>query len=377
MQVYTSVLIHPSVQGGRCSGELSIGFHGLRFKSPEIEYSINLGQVDISAGGSGNRFVFFRDKSQSEIAIYTGDKSVLKHPNLQDYPGLRPALSKSRRRTRTLLVTSLAVISSVLLLIGGLYLLKDKAVEKTAEAVPIAWERELGEKLFATLSLDYSFVGSDSLKQEFMKVAQPLFSEIEKQGFIVDVYFVRDETINAFALPGGKVVIQTGLIANAQSWEEVLGVLSHEIAHLTRRHHLRSIINTVGIYGIISFALGDVSAILATVASAGGNMAQLANSRTFEYEADYTGWNYLVDTKINPQGMIDFFETLENQPKSALDSVMKERIDLSFLSTHPDTKDRIARLKKKQKDLTIDFIELPNNFEAFKHDLITFKPQHE
>lgn len=377
MQTYPSILIHPSVAGGRCSGELRLAQHGVFFSSPEMEYSISYAQMDISAGGSGNRFVFFKDKHQSDISIYTGDKSVLKHPELQNYHGLRPAVSRSRWATRRILIASASVIAAAVLLVVGLYLLKDVMVEKTAQAVPVKWEQEMGDKLFSTLSLNYKFVRNDSLKAEFMKVAKPLFTEIEKQGFIIDVYFVSDPTINAFALPGGKVVIQTGLIQNAQSWEEVLGVLSHEIAHVTRRHHIRSVLNSVGIYALVSFALGDVSAILATVGSAGGNLAQLANSRAFEYEADETGWDYLVKTKINPSGMISFFETLDSQPKSQIDSTMSETIDLSFLSTHPDTKDRIGKLKSKLSELDIQFTVQPANFEAFKKDLTTINLKQE
>lgn len=377
MQTYSSVLIHPSVEGGRCSGELRLGPHGIFFSSPEMEYSVSYGQMEISAGGSGNRFIFFKDKHQNEISIYTGDKSVLNHPDLHNYHGLRPAISQSRWATRGILIASASVITVVVLFFLGLYMLKDVLVEKAAQAVPVKWEQEMGDKLFSTLSLNYKFVRNDSLKAEFMKVAKPLFTEIEKQGFTIDVYFVNDATINAFALPGGKVVIQTGLIQNAQSWEEVLGVLSHEIAHVTRRHHIRSVLNSVGIYALVSFALGDVSAILATVGAAGGNLAELANSRAFEYEADETGWQYLVATKINPAGMISFFETLDKQPKSQLDSTVKETIDLSFLSTHPDTKDRIEKLKAKEKDLKMDFTIQPANFEAFKKDLTTINLKQE
>lgn len=377
MQTYPSILIHPSVEGGRCSGELRISQHGVFFTSQEKEYSISFSQMEVSAGGSGNRFVFFKDKHQQEISIYTGDKSVLKHPDLLQHQGLRPAVARSRWATRGILIASASVVTAVVLFFVGLYLLKDVLVEKAAQAVPVKWEQEMGDKLFSTLSLNYRFVRNDSLKAEFMKVAKPLFTEIEKQGFTIDVYFVSDPTINAFALPGGKVVIQTGLIQNAQSWEEVLGVLSHEIAHVTRRHHIRSVVNSVGIYALVSFALGDVSAILATVGAAGGNLAELANSRTFEYEADETGWDYLVATKINPEGMISFFETLDNQPKSQIDSTLSESIDLSFLSTHPDTKDRINKLKEKQKELKMNFTVQPANFEAFKKDLTTINLSQE
>ena len=118
-----------------------------------------------------------------------------------------------------------------------------------------------------------------------------------------------------------------------------------------------------------------MSALLATIGNMGGDLAALSNSRTFEYEADETGWNYLVTSNINPKGMVSFFETLQKQNASKVDSVMKETIDLSFLSTHPDTQDRINRLNEKIKVLPSNFRVLPSNFDSFKERLKAIKQQ--
>ncbi|MBL0078159.1 MAG: M48 family metallopeptidase [Bacteroidetes bacterium] len=115
-------------------------------------------------------------------------------------------------------------------------------VSSLPNQVPIEWEKKAGDKLFTTMSLQYKFIQNDSLKKVFLKISDPLFKQVEKDGYKIDLYFVKDPTINAFALPGGKVIIQTGLIENAKSWEEVMGVLGHELAHVTKRHHIRSMI---------------------------------------------------------------------------------------------------------------------------------------
>jgi beta-barrel assembly-enhancing protease len=189
------------------------------------------------------------------------------------------------------------------------------------------------------------------------------------------LYFVKNSEINAFALPGGKVIIQTGLIENAKSWEEVMGVLSHELSHVTRRHHIRGIINNVGIFAILSAFVGDVSALAGTFANLGGELASLSNSRDFENEADQTGWDYLVKAKINPSGFISFFETLkkETEKETVIDSTLNKSIDLSFLSTHPNTQERIDNLKQKLKSNKDTYKSLPNNFDAFKKALLKLK----
>ncbi|CAM4253146.1 M48 family metallopeptidase [Flavobacterium terrigena] len=374
MENYQAILIHPDVKGGRISGNLSIKNNCIYFENEELTHQINFINLTINTGGASNRFIFFADKTNTEISIYTSDKKVLKNNLLASNKNFKSEISKSKSDLRKTLKGVLIAIALVGIFITGLYLAKDKMVEKIADQVPASWEKEAGDKLFSTLSLQYKFIKNDSLEKEFLKVAQPLLKQIEKDGFKVDLYFVKDPTINAFALPGGKVIIQTGLIENAKSWEEVMGVVSHELSHVTRRHHIRGIINNLGIFTILSAAFGDVSALAGTFLNVGGELASLSNSRDFEHEADETGWKYLVQAKINPKGLITFFETLSKEEKAnEIKSKVDETIDLSFLSTHPNTKDRISALKEKLKGDKSAYIKLPDNFEKFKIELLKQK----
>jgi len=367
---YQSIIIHPQVQGGRCSGSLHIDVLAVVFSADEFQYKIPLSNLSIAAGGAGNRFIFLKDKTQSQISIYTSDKSVLKDPVLSSATEFAHELSGAKKTLGKTLQGTLTAILILAAIIGGLYLLKDKMVEGLASKVPPSWEKAAGDKLFNALSLQYHFIRDDSLKKEFLKVGAPLFKQVEKQGYPVSIYFVKDASINAFALPGGKVVIQSGLIENAKSWEEVMGVLGHELAHVTRRHHIRSVINNVGLYTLLAATLGDVSALAGTFVSFGGDLASLANSRSFENEADETGWKYLQQAKINPNGLITFFETIKKENQTKIDTLLKQKVDLSFLSTHPNVDERIKHLKEKQKQTKMQYIPLPDTFADFKKKLL-------
>lgn len=371
MHNYPAILIHPDLKGGRTSGILILKNTGIFFESPEMNYQISFIHLSITAGGASNRFIFLLDKNQKDISIYTADKKVLKDPFLLNNKTLSTELKQSKKVVNSILKGALIALTFLIVSVVGLYLCKDIMVEKIAQKVPISWENEIGDKLFSTLSLNYRFIKNDSLKKEFLTVAKPLFKQIEAKGYTIDLYFVKNNEINAFALPGGKVIIQTGLIENAKSWEEVLGVLSHELAHVTRRHHLRGIINNIGVFTLISVAFGDISAIAGTMANLGGELASLSNSRAFENEADETGWEYMVKAKINPAGFISFFETLKNENKNetAIDSTLS-KVDLSFLSTHPNTQDRIDNLKKKQLKDTLKYKSIGGNFNEFKNELL-------
>jgi predicted Zn-dependent protease len=129
--------------------------------------------------------------------------------------------------------------------------------------------------------------------------------------------------------------------------EEVAGVLAHELAHVTQKHGFRKIIESAGLMATIQFLFGDASGMLGVITESSRYLLNQKFSRDFEREADDVGWDCLVVARIDPRGMIDFFKTLKlEQEKSnvPVDAV-------SFLSTHPPTKERIGRLEKKWAEM--------------------------
>lgn len=362
-KTYEGVLIHPELPSGRCGGNITVSHFAITFTSGATQHSISLSELNISAGGAGNRFIFFTTNRQPEISIYTSDRSILKDEALASNSRFQGQIKSSSKVLRRLVVATLVVVAVISLSILGLVLCKDPIVKGIANQIPVSWEEKAGDQLFGALTANHEIIKNDSLKRVFERAAQPLLSEVRSKGFKIDLYFVKDGTINAFALPGGKVVIHTGLVENSKSWEEVMGVLSHELAHVTNRHHVRGVINNVGLFALLSAMFGDVSALAGTFANMGGELASLANSRTFEYEADADGWSYLVSAKMNPHGMISFFETLQKRQTTL------EKLPLSIISTHPDTKSRIETLKKMEKKLKQQFSPIAGNFEDFKRAL--------
>ncbi len=150
-----------------------------------------------------------------------------------------------------------------------------------------------------------------------------------------DIYIIHDdETLNAFATPGGYIYIYTGLIKFLDRSDDLAGVLGHEIAHSDRRHSIKQLQAQMGISTLLSIALGEDPGKLAeVVGTITGNLAGLSFSRDHETEADEYSVRYLVDTPYQCDGVKSFFEKLleedmaGNQPE--------------FLSTHPDPADRI------------------------------------
>ena len=131
-------------------------------------------------------------------------------------------------------------------------------------------------------------------------------------------HIVEDASLNAFAMPGGNVVLHTGLLLAADSPEEVAGVLAHEIAHVTRRHGIRNIVSSAGLYLVMQMLVGDVSGAVAILTDNSALLLDRKFSRDFEREADEAGWDYLIRSDIEPSGMIRFFERVRQEDQKAV-----------------------------------------------------------
>ena len=163
-------------------------------------------------------------------------------------------------------------------------------------------------------------------------------------------FLIKDSSINAFALPGGFIGINAGLILATKSESELAGVMAHEIAHVTQRHHARQYeqgSNSIPIIAalIAAMVLGsqdnDIGqAALASVA-AGTAQKQINFTRENEKEADRIGINLLINAEFNPHGMAAFFDTMDKQSRLYGDSIPE------FLRSHPVNPARIAEAKQR------------------------------
>jgi predicted Zn-dependent protease len=162
-----------------------------------------------------------------------------------------------------------------------------------------------------------------------------LTEQIPNNPYEFDVTVVKSDVINAFALPGGYVVVFTGLMKKAESGEEVAGVLSHELNHVLQRHGLERIVKSLGLLTVAAIVLGNQQGLVGMMKQLGVELLTLKFGREQETEADLTGLQLLQRAKIDPSGMIRFFERLAE----------KDQGRIEWLSTHPMSTARAERLK--------------------------------
>jgi predicted Zn-dependent protease len=146
-----------------------------------------------------------------------------------------------------------------------------------------------------------------------------------------------NKQVNAFAAPGGVVVVNSGLIALASTPEELAGVLAHEVAHVEHRHSLSQMIENVGTVAALGMLLGDWSDTIA--GSMATQLLSLKYSRNAELDADRYGMQRMIAAGIDPARMADFFDKLSDKDKGPAAT--------AILSSHPASKERARALREQ------------------------------
>ena len=208
-------------------------------------------------------------------------------------------------------------------------------------------EYQVGQSFYWRLQQSVTLVEDPEVNSYISSLGYRLVANSDDPGRTFTFFVVPDSSVNAFAAPGGFIGIHTGLMLTSESESELASVMSHEIAHVTQRHILRSFERSkrmsvpmtaamvaAALLGIADPSVGS-AAIMAV--QAGNVQIQLDYSRAHEAEADNLGMQTLVDAGFDPQAMPRFFERLQIAGRFYGGSQVPE-----FLRTHPITGSRIA-----------------------------------
>lgn len=254
---------------------------------------------------------------------------------------------------------ALALLALILLLpllaLGLFHAYADRLADWAVSRISLEQEQQLGDLLFAQMR--------PSLKLAEQGVASAAVSSIGKRLTDESLYRYRfhivvDPRINAYALPGGHIVIYTGLIEAADSASEAAGVLAHEISHVELHHALRNMIRSSGPRAVLGVLLGNYSA------GVWGNLAEhlgsLNYNRELESEADLEGLKILHRAGVPDNGMENFFAKM----------AARENALLHLLARHPASDERLAGLRASMAVApAYDIRPLPVDWEAVKAGL--------
>ena len=233
-------------------------------------------------------------------------------------------------------------------------------------------EPAIGRAYFRNMRQQGQVVEDPLLNEYLQDLGSKLSSKVQDGDFEFNYFFVPQNSINAFAMPGGYIGIHTGLCVAADNESQLASVLAHEISHVTQRHISRQIGDQVpnsiqgGLILLGAILIGAMSGN-SEVVEAGAMVApsimsqnQIDFTREMEIEADAIGIKTLGISGYDPYAMSDFFEKLStgSDPRNAQ--------SIEFLRTHPTSVNRSAAAKKQARRMTVERKDESLGFELSK-----------
>ena len=238
--------------------------------------------------------------------------------------------------------------------------------EASAGDLSPATEKKIGQQIMHEFRWrDPSYLDDPDVESYLNQLGGRLAAASNDPGIGFYFFGVNDPSINAFAMPGGFIGVNSGLLLASQSESELAGVLAHEISHVTQRHIARQVMREkqLSMGTMLAMVIGLLAArsnsqvASATIAGAqaGAISAQLGYSRDFEREADRSGFDVLKKAGFDVRGMSLFFERLQRASR------VYENNAPVYLRTHPVTGERISDMQNREQ--AVPYRQVPDSLD--------------
>jgi predicted Zn-dependent protease len=331
-----------TIEGGRAGARIALGYDAVRATTSDAQFQVPYADCQVELGGASGRMWFCRTKDRS-LTLFSeapGFGQALKERARRELGSAIEQVERERAAStkRTTLTWLVLLALFALALLGGYFAIR-QAGRSSVDVLPRSVDEQLGKLALEHMQLGGEVVEDAALKKGVSEVVDRLARQAGG-GFSFKVTVVDSATVNAFALPGGFIVVYTGLIRNAESPAQLAGVLAHEMAHVTLRHGMRRIAQSVGIVAAIQLLFGDVSGLAAIAMELLREGAINSYSRDQEREADMQGVQTLRRAHIDPAALADFFALLAKKQTSLPAAI-------AWLGTHPDLNERIATVRRE------------------------------
>ena len=251
-----------------------------------------------------------------------------------------PALSSARQRWQGL-KPGLAVLAAVLAIVSGVWLLDLHPAQTIARVMPQKTRAALGGAAVTSMTKDRKVCETPASKAALGRLTERLTAAASDKPMGVRVVLLDWSLVNAFAVPGGQIILTRGLVQRAGASDEVAGVLAHELGHTLELHPEAGIIRVVGLSAALQLALAGSQG---TISNIGLILTQLRYTRIAEREADAHALRMLKGAGISAKGFGDFFERLESNKPGEEAGKSASELEM-ILRTHPPTAERIAMVR--------------------------------
>lgn len=347
-QTFSGGVFSGSIDGGRAGAQIQLTREGIsaQINSGE-QFFLAYRECAIEIGGASDRMVFCRNSDRS-LTIYCEERAF-PQTLAEASMGLLDQQIKHHKKLQRREIWSgrgwvvAFTLGCVVLLVAGYYGVR-AAGQAAARALPVSVDKQIGDMAYKHMDIGGVEVHDPVVNEAIQKMVDRLSPHAAIKGLNFEVHVFQSPMVNAFALPGGKIVVFTGLIEKADSPEQVAGVLGHEMAHATLRHGLERFGQSLGMATAVTLLIGNTEGVIA----AGAQLFQLASVNSYgraqESAADAEGVRMLNEAGIDPSGLPKFFEVLKHEEGDIPNAI-------SWISTHPQHEDRIQALEKQISSL--------------------------
>ncbi|MBS0618102.1 MAG: M48 family metallopeptidase [Spirochaetes bacterium] len=217
------------------------------------------------------------------------------------------------------------------------------AMQNLYRAIPETWDKEIGDQAAAGMA-DFGEPCESPQTVKDLKLFVPYFADAHTR-YTYEIQIINAPIENAFALPGGRILVFSQTLINAKNYAELAGILAHEIGHVEHRHGMQQLSQymTLRLLLALAFGMSDDATLLAFGADAGALLLILKNSRDHERDADTYAAERLAHVGISSSALRAFFERVSDEHKTAI-----ERIP-DFVLTHPADAERIRFFERYEK----------------------------
>lgn len=228
--------------------------------------------------------------------------------------------------------------------------------------MPTSVDKEIGDIFYHN-----TLKSSLDIDSNATQIVKQFADELPYDGEIpVTILVDKSSQVNAFALPNGIIIVNTGIIEKMETPSELLAVLGHEMTHVSERHSVRMMTKNLASLLMISIIFSDINGIAQILIDNTQQLQSLSYSRQYEESADKGSFELLKKARISPQGLIDLFETLEKETKGT--SIVPE-----FLQTHPLSNNRVKSakelIKKYPYQVDSNSAEIDAKFRQLKKEI--------
>jgi beta-barrel assembly-enhancing protease len=313
--------------------------YGFEIFSPEFITKVNSSDVYV-----------FDEKDKNTVVVKIGNDfpfSVLevsdagfKETLYRKYPQVQV---KKNHESKGYMVLLTSVLVGLLVLVIGIIYAMPSIGEFVATFVPKEAEIKIGQNYYD--SYKYSFK-IDTAKT---RAANEIFKALDySKEYPLEITVVQDDIKNAFALPGGHIVVYDRILKDMKTAEEFAALIAHESSHVNHRHATKALGRTAGRSMVLSWIFGNYDGLI----QISQEFLRISYTRELEEDADRSGFELMVKNKVNPKGMIALLENLK-QGDELVPKAMK------YTSTHPLTEDRINMVATLIKGKNYDFPKNP------------------